>query len=124
MTTSVRAAQIEVLATLEAIEECYQRGWSDGLPVIPPTVDRVTEMLAHVGLPPEHVLGDVPARRRVLTAERAAANAVMAGCLPAYFPVLLAALEALFEYDPNIVHEISAATNTPGFLLLVNGPSR
>jgi len=66
----------------------------------------------------------VPVRRRVLTAERAAANAVMAGCLPEYFPVVLAALAALFKHDPNIVHEISAATNAPGFLVLVNGPIR
>jgi len=76
------------------------------------------------GLAPDHVLGEVPARRRVLTAARAAANAVMAGCLPEHFPVLLAAVEALFEHDPNIVHEISAATNAPGFLILVNGPVR
>jgi hypothetical protein len=120
----VSASHVEAPATLDAIEECYRRGWSDGLPVIPPTVERVAEMLAHVGLAPEHVIGEVPARRRVLTAERAAANAVMAGCLPPYFPVLLAALDALFEHDGNIVHEISAATNAPGFLMLVNGPIR
>ena len=124
MTNETRAAQVEVPATLDAIEECYRRGWSDGLPVIPPTEERVAAMLEHVGLAPGHVLGEVPVRRRVLTAERAAANAVMAGCLPEYFPVLLAALEALFEHDPNIVHEISAATNAPGFVMLVNGPIR
>ncbi len=122
-TEAARATHVEV-STLDAIEECYRRGWSDGLPVVPPTVERVAAMLDHVGLAPEHVLGEVPARRRVLTAERAAANAVMAGCLPEHFPVLLAAIDALFEHDPNIVHEISAATNAPGFLLLVNGPIR
>ena len=119
----MRAAQHEV-GILDAGEECHRRGWTDGLPVVPPTVERVAAMLADVGLSPEHVLGEVPVRRRVLTAERAAANAVMAGCLPEHFPVLLAALEALFGHDPNIVHEISAATNAPGFLVLVNGPLR
>ncbi|MBM4441506.1 MAG: hypothetical protein FJ027_13920 [Candidatus Rokubacteria bacterium] len=124
MTDGSRATQIEVPDTLDAIEECHRRGWSDGLPVIPPTAARVSAMLDHVGLAPAHVLGEVPVRRRVLTGERAAANAVMAGCLPEHFPVLLAALEALFEHDANIVHEISAATNAPGFLVLVNGPVR
>jgi hypothetical protein len=108
----------------DALEECYRRGWTDGLPVVPPTAERVEQMLDGSGLAPGHVLGEVPVRRRVLTAERAAANAVMAGCLPEHFPVLLAAIDALFEHDPNIVHEISAATNAPGFLLLVNGPIR
>jgi hypothetical protein len=124
MKTDGRAAQHEARDTLDAIEECYRRGWTDGLPVMPPTADRVEAMLTAGGLPPEHVLGDVPARRRKLTAERAAANAVMAGCLPEHFPVVLAALEAFFQHDGNILHEISAATNAPGWLVLVNGPIR
>jgi hypothetical protein len=119
-----RTQRFEVPSALDAGDECYRRGWTDGLPVVPPTVERVAAMLEPVGLPAEHVLGEVPVRRRLLTAERAAANAVMAGCLPEHFPVVLAAMEALFEHDPNIVHEISAATNAPGFLLLVNGPLR
>ena len=114
----------EVPDGVDAVDECYRRGWTDGLPVVPPTTDRVAAMLAYVGLAPDHLLGEVPARRRTLTAELAAANAVMAGCLPSYFPVVLAAMEALFEHDPNIVHEITAATNAPALLLLVNGPVR
>jgi hypothetical protein len=81
-------------------------------------------MLAGGDMPAEHVLGEIPVRRRTLTAERAAANAVMAGCLPEHFPVVLAAMEAFFTHDGNILHEISAATNAPGFLILVNGPVR
>jgi hypothetical protein len=118
------APRYEIAATLDAIDECYRRGWTDGLPVVPPTAERVAAMLGHAGLAADHVLGEVPARRRVLTAELAAANAVMAGCLPEHFPVVLAAMEALFEHDPNIVHEVSAATNAPALLLLVNGPIR
>jgi hypothetical protein len=113
-----------VAETLAAIDECYRRGWTDGLPVVPPTTERVDAMLAASGLAPEHVLGEVPVRRRVLTAERAAANAVMAGCLPEHFPLVLAAMAAFFEHDPNILHEVSAATNAPGWLILVNGPVR
>jgi hypothetical protein len=124
MASHDRAAEVDVAETLDAIEECYRRGWTDGLPVMPPTADRVDAMLAAAALPPGRVLGEVPARRRTLTAERAAANAVMAGCLPGHFPVVLAALEAFFEHDGNILHEISAATNAPGWLILVNGPIR
>lgn len=119
-----RAAQYDVPDTLDAIEECYRRGWTDGLPVVPPAADKVVGMLATVGLAPEHAIGEVPVRRRVLTAARAAANAVMAGCLPEHFPVVLAAMEAFFTHDPNILHEISTVTNAPGWLILVNGPFR
>jgi hypothetical protein len=120
----LRAAQHDVPATVDAVEECYRRGWTDGLPVVPPTEAKVTAMLAAAGLAPEHVLGEVVVRRRVITAERVAANAVMAGCLPEHFAVVLAALGAFLEHDPNILHEVSAATNAPGWLLLVNGPVR
>ncbi len=124
MSTGNRSPIHEVSGDLDAIEECYQRGWTDGLPVAPPTVEKVTAMLEYAGLEPDQVLGEVPVRRRTLTAEQAAANAVMAGCLPAYFPVVLATMKALFEHDPNCIHEASAATNSPGILILVNGPIR
>jgi hypothetical protein len=110
--------------TLDAIEECYRRGWTDGLPVVPPTAEKVAAMLAAAGIAPEEILADVPVRRRIVTAERAAANAVMAGCLPEYFPLVVAAMHAFAEHDPNILHEISAATNAPGWMILVNGPAR
>ncbi len=121
---SHRARLHEVDETLDAIEECYRHGWTDGLPVVPPTLERVEAMLEAVSLPPEQVLGEVPVRRRALTAEHAAANAVMAGCLPEYFPVVLATMDAMFQHDPNCIHEASAATNSPGILILVNGPIR
>ena len=89
MVANRRARTYEVEATQDLIEECYRRGWTDGLPVVPPTAARIAEMLDYVGLAPDHVIGEVPVRRRVLTAEQVAANAVMAGCLPAYLPVVL-----------------------------------
>ena len=124
MDTIILAPVYEVGDGLDGIEECYRRGWTDGLPVVPPTVDRVAELLDYVGMAPDHVVGEVPVRRRALSGEQAAANAVMAGCLPAYFPVVLATMEALFQHDPNRIHEASAATNSPGILMLVNGPIR
>ncbi|ETW98129.1 MAG: hypothetical protein ETSY1_20040 [Candidatus Entotheonella factor] len=124
MTTSSHASRHAFPDSLDAIEECYRRGWTDGLPVVPPTEDRVAAMLDYVGLAPDHVLGEVPVRRRSLTAEQAAANAVMAGCLPVYFPVILATLEVMFDHDPNCIHEVSAVTNSVGVLILVNGPIR
>ena len=125
MTTSdLRAARHDLPTTMDAIEECYRRGWTDGLPVVPPTDTKVVAMLDAVGLAPDHVLGEVAVRRRVITAERVAANAVMAGCRPEHFALVLAALDAFLEHDPNILHEVSAATNAPGWLLLVNGPVR
>ena len=119
-----RARRHEIDESAGAIEECYRLGWTDGLPVVPPTPARVDAMLAAANLPPEQTLGEVPVRRRALTAEHAAANAVMAGCRPDYFPVVLAAMDAMFQHDPNCLHEASAATNSPGILILVNGPIR
>ncbi len=124
MSKQRRALRYEVSDTLDAIDECYRRGWTDGLPVVPPAADRVAAMLDYVGLEPDEVLGEVPVRRRVLTAEQAAANAVMAGCLPEYFPIVLTTMEILFHHDPNCIHEVSANTNSTGVLILVNGPVR
>lgn len=122
--TQSRASRYDIPDSLDAIEECYRKGWTDGLPVVPPTADRVTAMLDHVGIAADHILGEVPVRRRQLTAEQAAANTVMAGCLPEYFPIILATMQALFEHDPNCIHEVSAVTNSAGLLMLINGPIR
>ena len=124
MVANRRARTYEVEETHDLTEECYRRGWTDGSPVVPPTADRIAEMLDYVGLAPDHVIGEVPVRRRSLTAEQAAANAVMAGCLPAYFPVVLATLEVLFQYDPNCVHHASCTTNCATLGIMVNGPIR
>ena len=124
MAISRRAHTYEVADSVDVIEECYRRGWTDGLPVVPPTAPRVSEMLDYVGLAPDHVLGEVPVCRRVLTAEQAAANAVMAGCLPSYFPVVLATIEALFQYDPNCFPHASCTTNCAALIIVVNGPIR
>ena len=74
MTTENRAPVHELEASLDPIEECYRLGWTDGLPVAPPTVEKVAAMLEYAGLAPGDLLGEVPVRRRSLTAEQAAAN--------------------------------------------------
>ena len=79
---SERSSTVEAADTIEAIEECFRMGWSDGLPVVPPADYKVREMLEYVGMTGEEELLSLEMRRRVLTSENAAANAVMAGCLP------------------------------------------
>jgi len=122
-TNSPRSKLVETSDTIEAIEECYRLGWSDGLPVVPPVDYKVREMLEQVGMTGEEELLSLEMRRRVLTSENAAANAVMAGCLPEYFPVLVTTLRTLDE-EKNFVHMASASTSSPSILMIVNGPIR
>ena len=121
---SSRTHIISTSSPFGVIENCYEMGWTDGLPVVPPTPDRVAEFLEYVGLNPKDMLGEVPVRSRSLNAEQAAANSVMAGCLPEHFPVVLGTMRALFEHEPNCIHELSSVTNSTGVLILVNGPIR
>lgn len=104
-----------------AVAYCEARGWTDGLPVVPPTAERIWAMLAAAGKSPIEIIGQVPARRRTITAEKVAANAVMAGCDPVHFPVVLAAVEAMLEPAFN-VHGPTASTSGMGVLVIVNGP--
>ena len=124
MTTNMdRSKIIESSDTIEAIEECYRLGWSDGLPVVPPVEYKVREMLEFSGFTGEEELLSLEMRRRVLTSENAAANAVMAGCLPEYFPILTATLRALDE-EKNYVNMAASSTSSPAILMIVNGPIR
>lgn len=111
---------IELSDPTEAMEFFYAQGWTDGLPVVPPTPERVSEFLAYSGNLPSDVLGMIPARNRVITAEKVAINAVMAGCLPSYMPVIVAAIEAMCQ-EPFNLHGISATTGGTAPLLIVNG---
>ncbi|MBI3969210.1 MAG: hypothetical protein HY329_26510 [Chloroflexi bacterium] len=105
----------------DAIEYYFEKGWTDGLPVVPPTEEKVRAMLAAGGVSPDETLMSVPTRSRIVTAEKIAINAVMAGCKPEYFPVVLAAIEALD--DPGYaVHGPAASTGSAATLLIVSGP--
>ena len=108
-------------SALEAIERCYELGWTDGLPVVPPTEDRVGQFLDFVGRPASDVVGEIPERRREITVGKVAANAVMAGCLPEYLPVILAATEAMLDPEFNLVGP-SSNLGGAAVLVIVNGP--
>ena len=95
----------------EAVEFCFDRGWSDGLPVVPPTEEKVKAMLSGAGLEPGVEIAFIETRQATITAEKAAINAVLAGCRPEYMPVIVAALEALA--DPAYVYH-GPATSTGG----------
>jgi hypothetical protein len=105
----------------EAIELCHAQGWTDGLPVVPPTPDRVRAMLDGAGLAPGHEVAHIAHRAVSITAEKLAINAVMAGCLPEYMPVVVAAIEAIG--DPRwSYHGPGTSTAGAGVLIVVNGP--
>lgn len=106
---------------LAAIDYCYEQGWTDGLPVVPPAVERVEAMLAFEGRPPETVIAAHPATGLECTVHAAAVNAVMAGCKPEYFPVLVAAFEAMNRPEFNF-HGSTASTGGSAPLLIVSGP--
>ncbi len=106
---------------LDAIDYCYEQGWTDGLPVVPPEASRVAAMLAMEGRPAETVIAHHPATGLELTLHAAAVNAVMAGCLPEYFPVVVAAFEAM-DREPFNFHGSTASTGGSAPLLIVSGP--
>jgi len=105
----------------DAIEFYFTKGWTDGLPVVPPTPGKVAGFLNAAGRSPSEILCTEPTKGRVITAEKVAINAVMAGCLPEYFPVVAAAVEAMSEPEFNL-HGITASTAGAAVLALVNGP--
>lgn len=119
--TAIEVTGPAAVDPIEAIEYCYQQGWSDGLPVVPPTEARVAEFLAYLGRERDEVLGELSERRRVVTLEQALTNAVMAGCLPEYGPVVVAAVEAMLQPAFNLVGP-SASLGGAAVLMIVNGP--
>ncbi len=106
----------------EVQEHFFEEGWTDGLPIVPPTPDRVFAMLDGGGIDdPDDVLGTVPQRGVVVTAEKAAINAVMAGCRPDYFPIVLAGLGAMLDPAFN-AHTVTTSTGGAALCLVVSGP--
>ena len=105
----------------EAIDLCFARGWTDGLPVVPPTPERVGRMLEAARLDPGQEIAYVAHRAVSVTAEKIAINAVMAGCRPEYMPVVVAAIEAIG--DPRwSYHGPGTSTAGAAVLVIVNGP--
>lgn len=103
------------------IEEYYEAGWTDGLPVVPPTEASIGAMLIGAGLRGDEIIGEIATRNTVVTADKVAINAVMAGCRPEYLPVVIAALRGLC--DPRFAyHGPASSTGGSAMVLVVNGP--
>jgi hypothetical protein len=119
--TGIKARRIRVPDTADLEEVCYDRGWTDGMPVTPPTGERILEMLEATRRDPQDIVGLIPPNRVEGTVEKIAINAVMAGCTPQYFPVVLAAVETALEPAFNL-HGILATTNAVAPVVMVNGP--
>lgn len=117
----IASRRVEVPPLLDEIEFCYEQGWSDGLPVVPPTEERVYRMLQGTTRDPQAVLGLVPPNKMPLTVEKVAINAVLAGCKPEYMPVVLTAVSAALR-DEFCMHGILATTYFSSPVVIVNGP--
>jgi len=119
--TGIRSRAIEIGPEADALEACYDRGWTDGLPVVPPTPERILRMLAGTRRDPRDIVGEIPPELAPCTVEKVAVNAVMAGCRPEYMPVVLAALEAAL--DPGFtLHGVTCSTCFSSPVIIVNGP--
>ncbi len=105
----------------ELIEAYYEHGWTDGLPVVPPSDKSVTAMLASAGLRGDEVIGEIAGRNTIVVAEKVAINAVMAGCRPEYMPVVVAAVRSLCHPD-FAYHGPASSTGGSAMVLIVNGP--
>ncbi|PYM94623.1 MAG: hypothetical protein DME04_07255 [Candidatus Rokuibacteriota bacterium] len=119
------AALVERIAVADEPEAIFERfareGWTDGLPIVPPTEDRVAQMLTFSDLDPSLSLGPMPPRWGEATIATLAVNAVMAGCKPEYFPVIVTAVQAILGKPFNL-YGIQGTTNPASPVLIVNGP--
>ena len=107
MELSSRRYQVDDLQSAQ--EFFHSRNWTDGLPVVPPTPDAVAACLDWTMVPGDHLVGIEPVRQRAITAEKLAVNAVMAGCLPMHFPVVVTAFTAMLQ-EPFLLHGATAST--------------
>src|SRR3954454_22325949 len=115
-------AAIEPDDDFEAVNALYlERGWGDGLPIVPPTAQRVEQMLAYCDRPFDEPIAKMAPRYGEATPLRLAANAVMAGCRPEYFPLYMLAIEAMCE-EPFNLYGVQATTHLCAPLVIVNGP--
>jgi hypothetical protein len=119
--TGLASRRIDVPALSDAVETCYERGWTDGLPVVPPTEERVLEMLDGTARAPQEIIGRIPPNLADCTVEKVAINAVMAGCRPEYLPLVLTAIEAALTPAFGL-HGVLATTNACTPVVMVNGP--
>src|SRR2546425_4660725 len=105
----------------QLIETYFERGWTDGLPVVPPTEKSIAAMLDAARLRGDEVFGEIPGRNTVVVADKVAINAVLAGCRPEYFPVVVTAVKALC-HPTFAYHGPASSTGGSALVLVVNGP--
>src|SRR5690242_18915025 len=121
MTATLTSKRFSARDDADAMEMAFDKGWSDGLPVVPPTEARVRAMLEAAKLDPTRQVGFIRDRAVSITAEKVAINAVMAGCRPEYLPVVIAAVEGIA--DPRwSYHGPGTSTGGAAVLMIVNGP--
>ena len=114
---------VEVSNDADLVEVTYQNGWTDGLPVVPPTPQRVEHMLTGTKRRAEELIAPIPPKWGRATVEKVAINAVMAGCKPEYLPVIITTIEAMTT-EAFSLHGIQVTTSLVSPLLIVNGPIR
>ena len=119
----LRARRIEIGEADDVAEFMFDQGFSDGLPLVAPTPERVLRMLGGTHRAPQDLIAVVPPNMGEATTEKVAINAVMAGCKPDYMPVLIAALEAVCT-DAFNIHGVTATTMGAAPVIVVNGPIR
>jgi hypothetical protein len=119
----LRSAAYDVADTYAANELFQESGWTDGLPIVPPTEELVRHFLEAAALVPGAVVGVEPVRRRRITAEKVAIAAVMAGCQPGYMPVVVALVQAVCQPEYGL-HGSTASTGGSAPFVVVNGPIR
>jgi hypothetical protein len=118
------SAKVYDVEDFAAAQEFYHSsGWTDGLPVVPPTEAAVRACLDWALMPPDQLIGIEPVREQPITAEKLAINAVMAGCLPMHFPIVTTAWQAMMS-PQFALHGVTASTGGGAILLVINGPIR
>jgi len=121
--TPLRQRRVDFAVAEDEIEAMYELGWSDGLPVVAPTEERVLRMLTGTDRDPQDIVAVIPPLLEPATVEQVAINAVMAGCRPEYMPVVLAAVEAACTDQFNM-HGLLCTLWFSGPVVIVNGPIR
>ena len=119
----LRARRIEIGSADDEVEFMFDQGFSDGLPLVPPTPERVMRMLSGTQRDPQEVLAIMPPNMGEVTVEKVAINAVMAGCKPEYMPVINTVVQAICTDEYNI-HGVMATTMGASPVIVVNGPIR
>ena len=117
----IRSRKIQFSEWEDPVEQAFERGWTDGLPVVPPTDDRILRMLTGTDRAPDEVIGIMPPNMKECTVEKVAINAVMAGARPEYLRVILAAVEAALK-PQFALHGLLCTLSFSSPVILVNGP--